>query len=143
METRKYLFETKWKQFLKENKVLDYDIMIDSVVYGSSTITPDSSTADKPVIWRLTPAEAQDIIRQINDDIESKNIRDDETGEYQYDVSYLSDDIKFECYIDIDNQRINLTVTYSGTGELEDVDIPDQDIADKYGITEMDIINRL
>jgi len=140
METRKYLFETKWKQFLKENKVLDYDIMINYAEYDSSTGS-STLTFNKPVI--LTPDEAQDIITQINDDIESKNIRDDETGEYQYDVTRLDGNIKFDCYIDVPNQQIDLTVTYSGTGDLEDVDIHDQAIADEYGITEMHIINKI
>jgi len=118
----------------------DYDIMINYVEYDTnfrnSTLTFNEAEI-------LTPENAEEIILQINDEVEGENIRDDETGEYQYDVTRLDGNIKFDCYIDTKSGQIDLTVTYSDDGMLEDVDINDQVIADKYGITEMDIANKL
>lgn len=118
----------------------DYDIMINYVEYDTN-FRNSTLTFNKAEI--LTPENAEEIILQINDEVESENIRDDETGEYQYDITRIDGNIKFDCYIDTKSGQIDLTVTYSDEGMLEDVDINDQVIADKYGITEMDIANRL
>jgi len=119
----------------------DYDIMINYVEYDTNF---RNSTLTFKEELTLEPYIVEEIIEQINDEVESENIKNPETGEYQYDITRILDgNIKFDCYIDTESGQIDLTVTYSDEGMLEDVDINDQVIADKYGITEMDIAERL
>ena len=118
----------------------DYDIMINYVEYDTNF---RNSTLTFKEELTLEPYIVEEIIEQINDEIEGENIKDPETGEYQYDITRIEGNIKFDCYIDTESGQIDLTVTYSDEGMLEDVDINDQAIADKYGITEMGIAERL
>ena len=119
----------------------DYDIMINYVEYDTNF---RNSTLTFKEELTLEPYIVEEIIEQINDEVESENIKNPETGEYQYDITRILDgNIKFDCYIDTESGQIDLTVTYSDEGMLEDVDINDQVIADKYGITEMGIAERL
>ena len=118
----------------------EHDIIINYVSYETN-FKDRTLTFNERVM--LTPERAEEIILQINDDVEGENITDDETGEYRYDVTRIDGNIKFDCYIDTKSGQIDLTVTYSDEGMLEDVDIQDPDLADELGITEMDIAKQL
>jgi len=82
-------------------------------------------------------------IQEILDDIESGNIVDSETGEYRYDVDRLKGNIEFDCTIPIQGFKIDLRIAYDENADIVSIDVQDPDIADKFGITDTDITNKL
>ena len=121
METRKYLFETKWKQFLKENESQKYDITINhAVVYiGNSELT-----------YHVTGKLNADVIDEILGDIDAY----DDSG---------SNSVRLDCELKTERGSIDMSITYMADGDLEGVDLDDREIAAQQGITELDIINYL
>ena len=91
----------------------------------------------------MTQYSIEEICNDIKEDIESQNIRDDETGEYRYDVTRLTSELDFDCEIKIDDDVIDLRVKCDEDGEVEAIDIQDYDIAEKYGINEDDIQDKI
>jgi hypothetical protein len=80
----------------------------------------------------------QDIVNDIKQDIESKN---DPTG--AYDQTRLVSDITFDCELKVGTDTIDLTVTYDEDGDIQNVEIQDEDIATKYGISDSTIMDYL
>lgn len=128
----------KLKSLLKENPVdpknleirinrADYDTNISGIV--SMTFRGDE-LADKSTF--------HDIINDIKQDIESEN---DPTG--AYDQTRLVSDIDFDCDLKVGTDTINFTVTYEEDGDIKSVDIQDEAIAQKHGITTQTIYDFL
>ena len=121
METRKYLFETKWKQFLKENESQKYDITINhAVVYiGNAEHT-----------YHITGKLDADVIDEILSDIDAY----DDSG---------NNSVRLDCELKTERGSIDMSITYMSNGDLEGVDLDDRELASEQGITELDIINYL
>ena len=105
--------------------------------------------------WTMYPDEplTQDYIKEIveafHEDIERENIVNPETEEYEYDVTRW-ESLDFDCEIrfnkgveDVKKIRIDFHIRVDEDGEIEDLDIQDPDIADEFGITEMDLYRLL
>ena len=86
---------------------------------------------------------AKEMVDRIVDMIEDENIRNPETGEYEYDVTRLDSDIRFDCCIQKDDYEIDFYVSYDEDAELTAIEIQDPDIADKFDITESDLYELL
>lgn len=97
----------------------DYDTNISGIV---SMTFQGSQLADKNTF--------QDIIDDIKQDIESQN---DPTG--AYDQTRLVSDIEFDCELKAGSDKINFTAVFEEDGDLKSVDVQDEAIAQKYGIT--------
>lgn len=97
----------------------DYDTNISGIV---SMTFQGSALADRGTF--------QDIINDIKQDIESQN---DPTG--AYDQTRLVSDIEFDCDLKVGSDTINFTVVYEEDGDIKSVDIQDEAIAQKHGIT--------
>ena len=82
---------------------------------------------------------AKEMVDRIVDMVEDENIRNPETGEYEYDVTRLDSDIRFDCCIQRDDYEIDFNVSYDEDAELVAIEIQDPEIADKFGITESDL----
>ena len=82
---------------------------------------------------------AKEMVDRIIDMVEDENIRNTETGEYEYDVTRLDSDIRFDCCIQKDEYEIDFNVSYDEDSELVAIEIQDPEIADKFGITESDL----
>jgi hypothetical protein len=106
---------------------VDYDTNISGI---TSMYFQGSSTDDKNTF--------QDIVNDIKQDIESKN---DPTG--AYDQTRLVSDITFDCELKVGTDTIDLTVTYDEDGDIQNVEIQDEDIAAKYGISDSTIMDYL
>jgi hypothetical protein len=125
----------KLKSLLKENnqnlniiiKRVDYDTNISGIV---SMTFQGNNPSDKN--------DFQDIINDIKQDIESEN---DPTG--AYDQTRLVSDITFDCEMKIGSDTIDFTVTYDEDGALQNVEIQDEPIAAKHGISDSTILNYL
>jgi hypothetical protein len=97
----------------------DYDTNISGIVSMNFQV---SQLADKNTF--------HDIIDDIKQDIESKN---DPTG--AYDQTRLVSDIEFDCDLKVGSDTINFTATYEDDGDLKSIDIQDEAMATKHGIT--------
>ena len=97
----------------------DYDTNISGIV----SMTFQGSTPD-------TKDTFQDIINDIKQDIESQN---DPTG--AYDQTRLVSDIEFDCTLMVGADKINFTAVYEEDGDLKTVDIQDESLAKKHGVT--------
>ena len=111
----------------------DYDTNISGIV----SMTFQGSTPD-------TKDTFQEIINDIKQDVASKN---DPNG--RYDQTRLVSDITFACDLKvgddtiddtINDDTINFTAVYEEDGDLKTVDIQDEAIAQKHGITVETII---
>ena len=107
----------------------DYDTNISGIV----SMTFQGSTPD-------TKDTFQEIINNIKQDVTSKN---DPSG--RYDQTRLVSDIEFHCDLKvgddtINDDTINFTAVYEEDGDLKTVDIQDEAIAQKHGITVETII---
>ena len=97
----------------------DYDTNISGIV----SMTFQGSTPD-------TKDTFQEIIDNIKQDVASKN---DPSG--RYDQTRLVSDIEFDCDLKVDADTINFTAVYEEDGNLKTIDIQDEAIAQKHGIT--------
>ena len=86
---------------------------------------------------------AKEMVDRIIDMVEDENIRNTETGEYEYDVTRLEGDVRFDCCIQRDDYEIDFNVSYDEDSELVSIEIQDPEIADKFGITESDLYELL
>ena len=105
----------------------DYDTNIAGIV----SLTFQGSTPDTKDTFR-------DIINDIKQDIENKN---DPDG--RYDQTRLVSDIEFDCDLKVGADTINFTVVFEEDGDLKTVDIQDEALAQKHGITTETIYNFL
>jgi len=120
----------------------NFEIIVNYINYG--TLSPGDLISEPFHNQIMSNEFAQESINRILDDIESQNIRDDETGEYRYDITRLEDgEIKFDCSIQIDSYEIDLQVVYDENGDILKIEIQDPDLADKFGITEEMIFDYL
>ena len=103
--------------------------------YHDSTMPIDNEMMSKEF--------AKEMVDQIVTMIEDENIKDPETGKYQYDVTRLVSDIRFDCCIQKDDYEIDFHATYDEDSELVEIEIHDPHIADKFGITESDLYELL
>ena len=103
--------------------------------YHDSTMPIDNEMMSKEF--------AKEMVDQIVTMIEDENIRNSETGEYEYDVTRLDSDIRFDCCIQKDDYEIDFYVSYDEDAELTAIEIQDPDIADKFDITESDLYELL
>tara|TARA_Y100001972_G_C7552065_1_gene277529 strand:- start:76 stop:516 length:441 start_codon:yes stop_codon:yes gene_type:complete len=108
--------------------------------YKESTMYPDEP---------LTQDYIKEIVEAFHEDIERENIVNPETEEYEYDVTRW-ESLDFDCEIrfnkgveDVKKIRIDFHIRVDEDGEIEDLDIQDPDIADEFGITEMDLYRLL
>tara|TARA_R100000657_G_C4665536_1_gene109425 strand:+ start:181 stop:495 length:315 start_codon:yes stop_codon:yes gene_type:complete len=97
----------------------------------------------------LTQDYIKEIVEAFHEDIERENIVNPETEEYEYDVTRW-ESLDFDCEIrfnkgveDVKKIRIDFHIRVDEDGEIEDLDIQDPDIADEFGITEMDLYRLL
>jgi hypothetical protein len=97
----------------------DYDTNISGII----SMTFQGSTPD-------TKETFHDIINDIRQDIESQN---DPTG--AYDQTRLVSDIEFDCTLMVGADKINFTAVYEEDGDLKTIDIQDEALAKKHGIT--------
>ena len=84
----------------------------------------------------------EEVIGDIEAHIDDSNLTDD-SGNPAFDITRLVSDLKFDCEIKIDNSEIDLTITFDANGDILDVDIDDESIAEKYGITTETIMAHL
>lgn len=84
----------------------------------------------------------EEVIGDIEAHIDDSNLTDD-NGNSAFDITRLVSDLKFDCEIKIDNSEIDLTITFDANGDILDVDIDDESIAEKYGITTETIMSHL
>ena len=84
----------------------------------------------------------EEVIGDIEAHIDDSNLTDD-SGNPAFDITRLVSDLKFDCEIKIDNSEIDLTITFDANGDILDVDIDDESIAEKYGITTETIMSHL
>jgi len=127
----------KLKSLLKENNPfnnlklhinrVDYNTNIDGIV---SMTFRGSNLDDKNTF--------QTIIDDIKRDIESKN---DPTG--AYDQTRLVSDITFDCELKVGSNTIDFTVTYDEDGDIRNVEIQDETVAEKNGISDRTIMDYL
>lgn len=103
--------------------------------YHDSTMPIDNEMMSKEF--------AKEMVDQIVTMVEDENIKDPETGKYQYDVTRLVSDIRFDCCIQRDDYEIDFNVSYDEDAELVAIDIQDPHIADKFNITESDLYELL
>jgi C-terminal processing protease CtpA/Prc len=89
-----------------------------------------NSSADKSTF--------EDIVNDITQDIASKN---DPTG--AYDQTRLVSDIEFDCELKVGNDTIDLTITYDEDGNIQKVEIQDESVAAKHGISDSVIMDYL
>ena len=115
----KNLHEAENQSFQLRINRADYDTNISGIV----SMTFQGSTPD-------TKDTFQDIINDIKQDVASKN---DPTG--RYDQTRLVSDIEFDCDLKVGADTINFTAVYEEDGDLKTVDIQDEAIAQKHGIT--------
>lgn len=79
----------------------------------------------------------KETIEQVIEQVEDENIRDEETGEYKYDVTRILDGkIEFDCEVTIDGYEIDVRAEYDADGTLQNIEIQDPHIADKVGLTD-------
>lgn len=109
---------------LRINRV-DYDTNIAGIV---SMTFQGSNFDDKNTFG--------EIINDIKQDIESKN---DPTG--AYDQTRLVSDITFDCELKVGSDTIDFTVTYDEDGDIQNVEIQDEPIAAKHGISDSTIMD--
>jgi hypothetical protein len=105
----------------------DYDTNISGII----SMTFQGSTPD-------TKDTFHDIINDIKQDIESQN---DPSG--AYDQTRLVSDIEFDCNLKVGSDTINFTAVYEDDGDLKTIDIQDEALAQKHGITTETIYNFL
>ena len=127
----------KLKSLLKENNPfdnlqlrinrVDYNTNIDGIV---SMTFRGSNLDDKNTF--------QTIIDDIKQDLESKN---DPTG--AYDQTRLVSDITFDCELKVGSNTIDFTVTYDEDGDIQNVEIQDETVAEKNGISDRTIMDYL
>ena len=86
---------------------------------------------------------AKEMVDRIVDMIEDENIRNPETGEYEYDVTRLNDDITFDCCIQRDDSEIDFHALYDENADLVRIELHDPDLAESLGITESDLYELL
>ena len=118
----KNLHEAENQSFQLHINRADYDTNISGIV----SMTLQGSTPD-------TKDTFQEIINNIKQDVASKN---DPSG--RYDQTRLVSDIAFACDLkvgDDGDDTINFTAVYEEDGDLKTVDIQDEAIAQKHGIT--------
>jgi C-terminal processing protease CtpA/Prc len=106
---------------------VDYDTNISGIV---SMYMQGNSSADKSTF--------EDIVNDITQDIASKN---DPTG--AYDQTRLVSDIEFDCELKVGNDTIDLTITYDEDGNIQKVEIQDESVAAKHGISDSVIMDYL
>lgn len=80
----------------------------------------------------------QDKIDEIKKEIEEEN---DPYG--RYDQTRLVSDIKFDCELKIGADTIDFTVTFDEDSDIQNVDIQDDTVARKYGISDQVIYDYL
>ena len=115
----KNLHEAETQSFQLRINRADYDTNISGIV----SMTFQGSTPD-------TKDTFQDIINDIKQDVASKN---DPDG--RYDQTRLVSDIEFDCTLIVGADKINFTAVYEEDGDLKTVDIQDEALAQKHGIT--------
>ena len=108
-------------------KRVDYDTNISGIV---SMTFQGNNPSDK--------SDFQDIINDIKQDIESQN---DPTG--AYDQTRLVSDIEFDCEMKIGSDTIDFTVTYDEDGDIQNVEIQDVVLAQKYRVSDSTIMDYL
>ncbi len=121
------------------SKRKDINMRVNYIVYETnyhdSTMPIDNEMMSKEF--------AKEMVDQIVTAVEDENIKDPESGKYQYDVTRLVSDIRFDCCIQRDDYEIDFYVTYDEDSELVEIEIQDPEIADKFGITESDLYELL
>ena len=119
------------------NQPANFEMYVRSVIMHTNSIE-STIYPDEP----LTQDYIKEIVEAFHEDIERENIRNPETGEYEYDVTRW-ESLDFDCEIRIKKARIDFRIRVDEDGEIEDLDINDPDIADEFNITEMDLYKLL
>jgi len=123
----KNLHEAETQPFKLHINRADYDTNISGIV----SMTLQGSTPD-------TKDTFQEIINDIKQDVASKN---DPDG--RYDQTRLVSDIEFDCDLKVGTDTINFMAVYEEDGDLKTIDIQDEALAKKHGVTVETIYNFL
>ena len=115
----KNLYEAENQSFQLRINRADYDTNISGIV----SMTFQGSTPDTKDTFR-------DIINDIKQDVASKN---DPDG--RYDQTRLVSDIEFDCDLKVGTDTINFMAVYEEDGDLKTIDIQDEALAKKHGVT--------
>ena len=121
------------------SKRKDINMRVNYIVYETNYHDSTMPIQDE----MMSKEFAKEMVDQIVTAVEDENIKDPESGKYQYDVTRLVSDIRFDCCIQRDDYEIDFYVTYDEDSELVEIEIQDPEIADKFGITESDLYELL
>lgn len=127
----------KLKKLLREQQEnKDLQIFINSAEYdknigGMVYVTYQGGSA-------VNKNDFQDMINDIKQEIENEN-----DPEGRYDQTRLVSDIKFDCELKTGADTIDFTVTFDEDGDIQNVDIQDETLAQKHGINDRVIYDYL
>ena len=130
----------KLKNILLETNIVNDNIKDINVNYIQVDTNFQNMTLQKQGV--LDEFFLEEVIGDIEAHIDDSNLTDD-SGNPAFDITRLVSDLKFDCEIKIDNSEIDLTITFDANGDILDVDIDDESIAEKYGITTETIMSHL
>ena len=130
----------KLKNILLETNIVNDNIKDINVNYIQVDTNFQNMTLQKQGV--LDEFFLEEVIGDIEAHIDDSNLTDD-SGNPAFDITRLVSDLKFDCEIKIDNSEIDLTITFDANGDILDVDIDDESIAEKYGITTETIMAHL
>lgn len=137
---KKDIIMIKLKNILKETNIVNDTFKDINVNYIQVDTNFQNMTLQKQGV--LDEFFLEEVIGDIEAYIDDSNITD-AGGNSAFDITRLVSDLKFDCEIKIDNSEIDLTITFDANGDILDVDIDDELLAKKYGITTETIMAHL
>jgi len=114
-----------------------WDINVNYYEYDTNFSSVGPVTINKP----LDEFTLEGILEDIEEEIKSSN-QDMYIGPV-VDLARLISDITLDCEIKIGKDEIDLTITFEVDGGIKRIDIHDEPLAEKYGITDDSIIKHL
>ncbi len=84
----------------------------------------------------------EEVLGDLEAYLEDQNITGDD-GHPSFDVTRFVSDIKLDCEIKMGKDEIDLTIELDPDGSIKYVDIGDEPLAEKYGITDESVMKHL
>ena len=84
----------------------------------------------------------EEVLGDLEAYLEDQNITGDD-GHPSYDITRFVSDIKLDCEIKMGKDEIDLTIELDPDGSIKYVDIGDEPLAEKYGITDESVMKHL
>jgi len=84
----------------------------------------------------------EEVLGDLEAYLEDQNITGDD-GKSAYDVTRFVSDIKLDCEIKIGKDEIDLTIELDLDGGIKRIDIGDEPLAEKHGITDESVMKHL